>query len=424
MVEAQKYFKFDWITIFLFFLLVIFGWLNIISASHNGESIDYFDFTQPYGKQLLFIFLTIGLIILLLAIEAKFYERFSSVIYIISMLSLIGLFIFGKNVNGATSWYGIGGMTIQPSEFAKAATALAVAKYISDLNTDIKRLKDQLSVLAIVAIPALLVLLQKDAGSTLVYGCFIFILYREGISPAYLLITLTIIILSLLSIKFGVLATSIVMVVIVLTYHFTRRRKPLIVQPIFIILVGCMITVGVKYFYDNFLPSHQKDRITVWLSLEKDPEQLERMKKTIAYNLNESERAISSGGLTGKGFMEGTRTTGKFVPEQHTDYIFSTVGEEWGFIGSSFVVIVFVLLLMRILHLAELQKSQFSRVYGYSVAAIIFMHFLINIGMVMGLVPTIGIPLPLFSYGGSGLWGFTILLFIFIKLDSERINQW
>lgn len=425
MVESHKYFRFDWITIFLFFLLVIFGWLNIISASHNGgETIDYFDFSQPYGKQLIFIFLTIGLIVILLAIEAKFYERFSSVIYILSMLSLVGLFIFGKNVNGATSWYGIGGMTIQPSEFAKAATALAVAKYISDLNTDIKKFKDQLSVLAIVAIPAILVLLQKDAGSTLVYGCFIFILYREGISPAYLVITLSIIILSLLSIKFGVLATSIVMAVIILTYHFTRKRKPLIVQPLFIILISCLISFGVKFFYDNYLPSHQKDRLTVWLSLEKDPDKLERMKKTIAYNLNESERAISSGGLTGKGFMEGTRTTGKFVPEQHTDYIFSTVGEEWGFVGSSFVVIVFVLLLMRILHLAELQKSQFSRVYGYSVAAIIFMHFLINIGMVMGLVPTIGIPLPLFSYGGSGLWGFTILLFIFIKLDSERINQW
>lgn len=424
MVEAQKYFKFDWITILLFFLLVGFGWLNILSASHTGESINYFDFSQPYGKQLIFISLTIGLIIVLLAIEAKFYERFSSVIYIISMLSLVGLFIFGKNVNGATSWYDIGGMTLQPSEFAKAATALAVAKYISDLNTDIKRVKDQITVLAIVAIPAILVLLQKDAGSTLVYGCFIFILYREGVSPAYLLITLSLIILSLLSIKFGGLATSIVMSVIVFTHHFTRKRKPLIIQPISIIIISILICYGVKYFYDDLLPAHQKDRITIWLSLEKDPEKLERMKKTIAYNLNESERAISSGGLTGKGFLEGTRTTGKFVPEQHTDYIFSTVGEEWGFIGSVFVVILFVLLLMRILHLAELQKSQFSRVYGYSVAAIIFMHFLINIGMVMGLIPTIGIPLPLFSYGGSGLFGFTILLFIFIKLDSERINQW
>ena len=184
------------------------------------------------------------------------------------------------------------------------------------------------------------------------------------------------------------------------------------------------LSFGVQFFYKSILKPHQQDRISLWLRLEKDPQKLEEMKRTFAYNLNESEKAISSGGLTGKGFMEGTRTTGKFVPEQHTDYIFSTVGEEWGFLGSALVIILFVLLLIRILHLAELQKSQFSRVYGYGVAAIIFMHFMINIGMVMGLIPTIGIPLPMFSYGGSGLWAFTILLFIFIKLDSNRINEW
>jgi rod shape determining protein RodA len=422
--EASKYYKFDWITIILFLLLVGFGWLNIVSASHTGENINYFDFSQPYGKQLMFIFLTIGLIILILAVEAKFYERFSSVIYIISMLSLVGLFVFGKSVNGATSWYGIGGMTLQPSEFAKAATALAIAKYVSDLNTDIKKIKDQILVFGIIAIPAILVLLQKDAGSTLVYGCFIFVLYREGLSPIYLLVAFLLVVICLLSLKFGVLVTSISATLFILVYHFTRRRKPLLIQPISIILICISISFGVKYFYDNILPFHQKDRITIWLSLEKDPIKLERMKKTIAYNLNESEKAIGSGGLRGKGFLQGTRTTGKFVPEQHTDYIFSTVGEEWGFIGSTAVIIVFILLLLRILHLAELQRSQFSRMYGYGVASIIFMHFFINIGMVMGIIPTIGIPLPLFSYGGSGLWGFAILVFIFVKLDSERINQW
>ncbi len=424
MVEAGRYYKFDWITIVLFLLLVGFGWLNIVSASHTGDTVNYFDFSQPYGKQLMFIFLTVGLIILILAIEAKFYERFSSVIYIISMLSLVGLFVFGKSVNGATSWYGIGGMTLQPSEFAKAATALAVAKYVSDLNTDIHKIKDQLYVFGIIALPAILVLLQKDAGSTLVYGCFIFVLYREGLNPIYLTVVAVLVAICLISLKFGVLITAILSTVFILGYHFTRRRKPLLIQPISLIIISILIAFGVKYFYDNILPFHQKDRITIWLSLEKDPIKLERMKKTIAYNLNESEKAISSGGLRGKGFLEGTRTTGKFVPEQHTDYIFSTVGEEWGFIGSTAVVIVFILLLLRILHLAELQRSQFSRMYGYGVASIIFMHFFINIGMVMGIIPTIGIPLPLFSYGGSGLWGFTILIFIFIKLDSERINQW
>jgi len=424
MRQTDRYFKFDWVTIIIFLLLVGFGWLNILSASHVGVTVDYLDFSQPYGRQLIFIFLTFALIILILAFDAKFYERFSSLIYLVSLLSLVGLFVFGKNVNGATSWYGIGGMTIQPSEFAKAATALAVAKYVSDLNTDIKTLKDQIRTLIIIFIPAFLILLQNDAGSTIVYGSFFFVLYREGLPKFYLFIGLLIIITAILALKFGLLITSIIIALLVFGYRFTQKKKMSILKSISVILVSVLMAFGVKYTYDNLLPNHQKDRITIWLSLEKDPVKLEKMKKTIAYNLNESEKAISSGGFTGKGFLEGTRTTGKFVPEQHTDYIFSTVGEEWGFLGTTFVVILFVLLLLRILHLSELQKSQFSRVYGYSVASILFIHFLINIGMVMGLIPTVGIPLPFFSYGGSGLWGFTILLFIFVKLDSNRINEW
>lgn len=422
--DTNRHFKFDWITIFLFFLLVGFGWLNILSASHTGSDIDYFDFSQPFGKQLVFIFLTFGLIVLLLAIDAKFYERFSSVIYIVSMLSLLGLFFFGKNVNGATSWYAIGGMTIQPSEFAKMATALAVAKYVSDLNTNIKTFKDQIQTFIIIIIPAILVLLQNDTGSTLVYATFFFVLYREGLPKFYLTIAVSLIVVSILSLKFGSIITSIVALVFILGYHFLSKKKLRIFQSFLILLMAIGISFGIKFFYQSVLQPHQQDRISLWLRLEKDPVKLEKMKQTFAYNLNESEKAISAGGFSGKGFMEGTRTTGKFVPEQHTDYIFSTVGEEWGFLGSTFVVVVFVLLLLRILHLAELQKSQFSRVYGYGVAAIIFIHFFINIGMVMGIIPTIGIPLPLFSYGGSGLWAFTILIFIFIKLDSNRINEW
>ena len=422
--DTNRHFQFDWVTIFLFFLLVGFGWLNILSASHTGATLNYFDLDQPFGKQLIFIFLTFGLIILLLAIDAKFYERFSSLIYIISMLSLVGLFIFGKNVNGATSWYAIGGMTLQPSEFAKTATALAVAKYISDLNTNIKNFSDQIKTFAIIITPAFLVLLQNDTGSTIVYGAFFFVLYREGLPKYYLTLAVSVILLSILSLKFGAIITSIIAIIVVISYHFINKRKLRIYQLSLILIAALSVSFGVKFFYQSILQPHQQDRISLWLRLEKDPVKLQKMKQTFAYNLNESEKAISSGGLSGKGFMEGTRTTGKFVPEQHTDYIFSTVGEEWGFLGSSFVVIVFVLLLLRILHLAELQKSQFSRVYGYGVAAIVFIHFLINIGMVMGLIPTIGIPLPLFSYGGSGLWAFTILIFIFIKLDSNKINEW
>lgn len=422
--ETHRYFKFDWITIIIFLLLVGFGWLNILSASHTGETIDYFNAAEPYGKQLIFIFLTLGLIVIILSIEAKFYERFSSIIYLISMLSLVGLFIFGKNVNGATSWYAFGGMTIQPSEFAKIATALAVAKYVSDLNTDINKIKDQIQSFILIAIPAILVLLQNDTGSTIVYAAFFFVLYREGLPKIYLLIGIAITLLAVFSLKFGAIFTSIATGILIFTNYFFTRKKPSFIKPIIILAACFLFSSAVNFFYQNILKPHQQDRISLWLRLEKDPLKLENMKKTFAYNLNESEKAIGSGGLTGKGFLEGTRTTGKFVPEQHTDYIFSTVGEEWGFVGSAAVVILFVLLLIRILHLAELQKSQFSRMYGYGVASIIFMHFMINIGMVMGLIPTIGIPLPLFSYGGSGLWSFTILLFIFIKLDSNRINEW
>jgi len=315
-------------------------------------------------------------------------------------------------------------MTFQPSEFAKTATALAVAKYISDLNTDIKVFKDQMYTLVLIGIPAILIILQNDTGSTLVYGAFVFVLYREGLPSIYLVLGFLFGILAVCSLKFGVFSTILVASLVILVYYFTRRKKPPFIQPLLTIVISLLVAFGVRYIYEDKLPTHQKDRITVWLSLEKDPAKLERMKKTVAYNLNESEKAISSGRFNGKGFLEGTRTTGKFVPEQHTDYIFTTVGEEWGFIGSFLVVLVFVLLIIRVLHLAELQKNQFSRVYGYSVGAILFIHFMINVGMVMGLIPTIGIPLPFFSYGGSGLWGFTILLFIFIKLDSNRINEW
>ncbi len=423
--ENRRGFKLDWITIVLFLLLVGFGWINIMSASHVGEDFSYFDLRQPYGKQMMFIVMTFVLIVIILSIEAKFYERFSSIIYLISILSLIGLFAFGKNVNGATSWYAFGSLTLQPSEFAKFATSLAVAKHISDIQTNMKSIQDQLKTMAIIIIPAILILLQNDAGSTVVYASFFFVFYREGLQQIYLILAAIIILLSVISLKFGVAVASIVSAVFIIGFFILRRKKrPSIIQHIVILALCVGFSFGIKLFYDDILKAHQKDRISLWLRLENDPEKLAEMKKTILYNLNESEKAISSGGLTGKGFLEGTRTTGKFVPEQHTDYIFSTVGEEWGFLGSALVVILFVGLLVRIIYLAESQKSQFSRVYGYCVASILFIHFMINTGMVMGLIPTIGIPLPFFSYGGSALWGFTILLFIFIKMDSNKINEW
>lgn len=423
--ENQRRFKFDWLTIILFLLLVGFGYLNILSASHDGDIVNYFDTSQLYGKQLIFIGLTFVLIVLILSFEAKFYERFASIIYLVALLALVGLFVFGKEINGARSWYAIGSMTLQPSEFAKFATALAVAKYISDLQTNMQTIKDQLRVVAIIFVPALLILLQNDAGSTIVYLSFFFVFYREGLQQIYLIVALSLIILAVLALKFGMVLTAIAcLIILILRYFLRKKKRSSILQYLLVLGVAIGFSYGVKLFYEHGLKVHQQNRISLWLRLEKDPIKLERMKKDEAYNLIQSEQAISSGGLTGKGFLQGTRTTGKFVPEQETDYIFSTVGEEWGFLGSSFVVLVFVLLIIRVLYLAESQKSQFSRVYGYGVASIIFVHFTINIGMVMGLIPTVGIPLPFFSYGGSGLWGFTILLFIFIKLDSNKINEW
>ena len=424
-IDTSGKYNFDWITISLFMLLVGFGWLNILSASHSEEVISYFNLDERYGKQLVFIGMTFVLIILVLAVDAKFYERFASVIYLVSILSLIGLFIFGKNINGATSWYSIGSLTLQPSEFAKFATSLAVAKYISDLQTEMHRISDQLKTVAIIAIPAILILLQNDAGSTIVYASFFFVFYREGIQHVYLIIGFIIIVLAVLALKFGVVVTMAICAILMgILFYTKRKRRQSILQYIVAFVIVTAFAFGVKFFYQNILKPHQQDRISLWLRLEKDPEKLADMKQTILYNLHESEKAISSGGLFGRGFMQGTRTTGKFVPEQDTDYIFSTVGEEWGFAGSVLVILLFTALLARIIFLAESQKNQFSRVYGYCVASIFFFHYLINIGMVMGLIPTIGIPLPFFSYGGSGLWGFTILLFIFVKLDSNKINEW
>lgn len=419
--------KIDWYTILIYFALVFIGWLNIYSTTLVDEDSSIFNLSLPYGRQLLFIGLSLFLILLIISIEAKFYERFSSIIFLVSLASLVGLFLFGKNINGATSWYAIGNMTLQPSEFAKTATALALAKYLSDIQTNINNLKDQLRALLIIVTPALLIIPQPDPGSALVYAAFFFVLYREGLSPIYLFIGFITILLFAATLIIGVKwviisGTSI----LILTFIIKKRQnKRTSILPFLLILaVSSIFSYSVSFIYNNVFEQRHRDRFSLWLRLEKDPNKLEEIRKTIGYNTYQSESAIGSGGFFGKGYLEGTRTKGDFVPEQHTDFIFSTVGEEWGFAGSTLVVVLFSILLLRLLYLAERQKSQFSRIYGYSVASILFIHFAINIGMVIGLLPTVGIPLPFFSYGGSGLWGFTILLFIFLKLDANRINEW
>ena len=410
--------KFDWITIFIYIALVAIGWINIYSASYTETSTGFFDFSHIYTKQLIWISLSLVLITFILAVEAKFYERFSSLIYIISLLSLLGLFVLGKNVNGATSWYFLGGFSIQPSEFAKAATALALAKYVSDIQTDLRVFNDQIKALILIFLPAIIIVPQPDPGSALVYVALIFPLYREGLHYVYLLLGFIVAALFVATLAFGIpIVSTGIIVIAILVFLKNKKLKPNIFK-YGIIAVACIgFSVSVNFIFENVLEQRHRDRFNIVLGKDVDT-------KSIGYNTHQSEIAIGGGGWTGKGWLQGTQTKGKFVPEQDTDYIFSTVGEEWGFIGSTIVVLLFMALIIRILFLSERQKSQFSRVYGYSVAAIIFFHFFINIGMVSGLLPTIGIPLPFFSYGGSGLWGFTILLFIFIKLDaSNYVNR-
>ncbi len=421
--------KIDWLSILLYFLLVGIGWINIYSASVTNASTGFLDMSELYGKQLVFIITSIFLIILILSIEAKFYERFSSIIYIAGLLSLMGVVIFGKNINGATSWYAIGSFTLQPSEFAKATTVLALAKFLSDIQTNIYNFKHQLIAFAIILAPPVLIMLQPDAGSAMVYMAFFFVMYREGLPAIYLWIGFILVLLFIITLKLGYIITIIATLVIGLVCIFIFFRKQLKRQRHTSLAITSLVTailfiLAVNYIFYNVFQQHHRDRFTLVLGLEKDPVKLEQMRKTFGFNTNQSEIAIGSGGFFGKGWLKGTRTRGDFVPEQDTDYIFTTVGEEWGFLGSFVVILLFVVLLLRILSRAEQQKNKFSRVYGYSVAAILFFHFAINIGMVIGLFPTVGIPLPFFSYGGSGLWGFTILLFIFIKLDANRINEW
>lgn len=423
--ERKNIFKIDWTLFLVYIFLVGFGLANILSSSISGENISLFDFNALYGKQFIFILLSLLVIIITLTIEVKFYERFSSIFYLVCIFFILGLFVFGNKVNGALSWYSFNNLTIQPSEFMKVGTALAIAKFISDIQTNMKKLSDQLKLLLIIILPLILIILQNDTGTSIVFFSLFFVLYREGISQIYLLIAFIILSISILTIKTSI-STAILLslIIILLNYLYKKKKSRRFINSSMIFLFCIFISFLTDYSYKNILKTHQRNYISVWLNLEKDPIKIKQMKRTILYNLNESEKAISSGGLTGKGYLEGTRTIGNFVPEQHSDYIFSTVGEEWGFVGSSFIIILYIILILRIVALSELQKNNFSRIYGYSVASIIFIHFMINIGMVLGLTPTIGIPLPFLSYGGSSLLAFTLLLFIFIRLDANRINEW
>ncbi len=408
----------DWITILLYIILVIMGWMTIYSASLPIEETSLFDLSQIYGRQMLFIGLTIPIIFIILFTDAKLFERFSFIFYGIGILLLLGLFVFGKTIKGQTNWYQFGGFGFQPSEFVKTATALLLAKFLSYSQINLKNTNHQIMGLAIMGLPIFLILLQPDAGSAMIFISLIFVLNREGLPSWYFISGIVAIALFFFSLLIPPTYLIIIVFVVMIVHYVMNRkisRNPVVYGLIYLVIVA--FSFSVSFVYNSVLEPHQKDRINVLIGDDVN------MKKE-GYNLNQSMIAIGSGGFFGKGYLEGTQTKGGFVPEQHTDYIFTTVGEEWGFIGSTLVIALFVILFLRIIYLAENQKTKFSRIYGYCVATYLFMHFFVNIAMLIKLFPTIGVPLPFFSYGGSSLWAFTILLFIFIKLDANKVNEW
>ncbi|TAL58789.1 MAG: rod shape-determining protein RodA [Bacteroidetes bacterium] len=414
----------DWIITGLFLLLVLLGWLNIYAAVYNDDHNNILDISQKYGKQMMWIAGALIIAIVVLIFDANFFTAFPYPIYIASVLSLIAVIFFGTEVSGSKSWFRFGDFGLQPAEFGKFAVCLALAKYMSAMNTRVEHFQTKVIAFSIVLFPALLIVLQKEAGTALVYTTFIFVLFREGFSGNILLggFFTTLLLLSALLVNKTVLVILLALIAAVISFAIwvssrNRKKAKRVIWAVFaLLIIASGAVLGVDRAFSKMKP-HQKTRINVFLGKEVSKD----MKKKAGYNVNQSLIAIGSGGFSGKGFLQGTQTKYNFVPEQSTDFIFCTVGEEWGFLGSAFILFLFLALILRILFIAERQRSSFSRIYGYGVASILFFHVTVNVGMTIGLAPVIGIPLPFFSYGGSSLWAFTILLFIFIKLDSNRL---
>lgn len=405
----------DWLLVGLYLVFVLLGWINIYAAVYNDEHKNIFDLSQNYGRQMLWIGTSLIIGLAILVIDGKFYAAFSFPIYIVTMGILLVVLVIARDVQGARSWIEIGSFKLQPSEFAKFATNMALAKYLSALGIRLEDMKTKITAGLIVLFPMALVLLQNDTGSALVFIAFIFVLYREGLSQNVLIFGFLAGVLFILALMVpNKILIGIIVGLGALAFLLMRKTKNNLIVILIITALCSGIVISVDYAFNQILQTHQRERIEVLLGKRSDP-------KGAGYNVNQSLIAIGSGGLTGKGFLQGTQTKYDFVPEQSTDFIFCTVGEEWGFIGTAIVLILFMLLLYRIVFIAERQRSTYTRIYAYGVASILFFHLMINVGMTIGLAPVIGIPLPFFSYGGSSLWGFTVLLFVLIKLDSYRM---
>jgi rod shape determining protein RodA len=460
----------DWVSILLWIVMIGFGWMNIYSANIMEAIGGAFDFSMRFGKQLIWIGASLILALIMLVLDAKFYTYFAYLLYVFLLVVLLAVLVFGTEINGARSWFVIGGFQLQPSEFAKPITALALANLLTSHNYQIRKFWHLVKALAIIAAPPMLILLQPDLGSVLVYSAFILVLFREGFSAnimmmlaalgllfiATLLLDKTILLLILavisliiymvvlrsfkkgfvkgliLATVFGILyginyllktefslfligLAALIPVALTLIIKGIRLREYVQMKVLLGLFISIFFIVSVDYAMNNILKPHQQHRIYVTLGIEDDPQ-------GVGYNVNQSKIAIGSGGISGKGYLNGTQTKLHFVPEQSTDFIFCTVGEEWGFLGTTFVILLYVGFLLRMIFLAERQRSSFSRIFGYGFISIMLIHFLVNIGMTIGLLPVIGIPLPFFSYGGSSLWSFTMFLFIFLRLDASRLE--
>ena len=408
----------DWLSLIIYLLLVIFGIINIYSTTLSEVTVTLFDMNSPAGKQFwIFIFSLIFLPIILF-INSNFFEHLSLIFYILSILSLLGLFFFGQKISGATSWYFIGGFSMQPSEFAKITTSLLVASTLSSIQADIKKISFVTKLLLIIGLPMILVIFQPDAGTALVFLGLFFVLLREGMDMKTLYFGMGFISLFILTLIFGPLMLSIALFfILILVYRLILQYYPKTKKTPFVFLYGISVlfNISVNFIFNSVFEQRHRDRFNIMLGLENDSQ-------GIGYNVNQSKIAIGSGGFSGKGFLNGTQTKGGFVPEQHTDYIFSTVGEEWGFIGSSGLIILFTVLISRILYRAEKHTQSFPRMFSYCFASMLFVHFFVNVGMTLGLVPTVGIPLTFISYGGTNLMAFSLMLFIYLNLDANRLN--